>query len=144
MAVEFDTAGSYDSQSGVGCANHAYSLKAYAFNVHIICGWSTSSIVRHAVSNPEKHYGHKDTKTLKMCEEHLLRVFVSCMFKVRKKMFFFGKALIMLEEKDSVLGLEPVTKFLPSARFKSGNNVVHRHRMLTRLMIPGNSGLILY
>ena len=43
----------------------------------------------------------------------------------------------MTEEKDRVLGLEPVTEFLPSARFKSGNNLVQRDRRTTRLMIPG-------
>jgi hypothetical protein len=43
----------------------------------------------------------------------------------------------MTEEKDGVLGLEPVTEFLPSARFKSGNNLVLRDRRTTRLMIPG-------
>jgi hypothetical protein len=37
---------------------------------------------------------------------------------------FFGKTIIMSDEKDSVLGFEPVAKFLPSARFKSGNNLV--------------------
>jgi hypothetical protein len=30
----------------------------------------------------------------------------------------------MTEEKDRVLGLEPVAKFLHSARSKSGNNLV--------------------
>jgi hypothetical protein len=30
----------------------------------------------------------------------------------------------MTEEKDCALGLEPVTEFLPSARPKSGNNLV--------------------
>ena len=30
----------------------------------------------------------------------------------------------MTEEKDCVLGLEPVAEFLPSARSKSGNNLV--------------------
>ncbi len=44
---------------------------------------------------------------------------------------------IMPEEKDRPLGLEPVLKFLPSARFKSVNNLVHGHRIKTRLMIPG-------
>jgi hypothetical protein len=43
----------------------------------------------------------------------------------------------MTEEKDRVLGLEPVTEFLPSARSKSGNNLVLRDRRTTRLMIPG-------
>jgi len=37
---------------------------------------------------------------------------------------FFGKTIIMSDEKDCVLGFEPVAKFLPSARFKSGNNLV--------------------
>ena len=30
----------------------------------------------------------------------------------------------MSEEKDLPLGFEPVLEFLPSARFKSGNNMV--------------------
>jgi transposase len=71
---------------------------------------------------------------------------VSCMLKdimeklpisQIKGLPFFGKSFTMTEEKVGVLGFEPVTKFLPSARFKSGNNMVHRHRILTRLMIPG-------
>ena len=43
----------------------------------------------------------------------------------------------MTEEKESALGFEPVPKFLPSARPKSRNNLVHRDRRTTRLMIPG-------
>ena len=35
------------------------------------------------------------------------------------------KPIIIAEEKDRVVGSEPVTKFLPSARFKSGINLVH-------------------
>ena len=54
-----------------------------------------------------------------------------------KKFSFIGKTVKVSEEKDSALGYEPVAKFLSSARFKSGNNLVHRHRRLTRLMIPG-------
>jgi len=37
---------------------------------------------------------------------------------------FFGKTIIIAEEKDCVLGFEPVAEFLPSARFKSGINLV--------------------
>ena len=37
---------------------------------------------------------------------------------------FFGKTIIMSDEKDWTLGFEPVAQFLPSARFKSGNNLV--------------------
>ncbi|MGA1867575.1 MAG: hypothetical protein ACMUJM_03410 [bacterium] len=43
----------------------------------------------------------------------------------------------MSEEKVAPLGYEPVLQFLPSVRYKSGNDMVHRHRILTRLMIPG-------
>jgi transposase len=50
----------------------------------------------------------------------------------------------MSEEEVSALGFEPVPEFLPSARFKSGNNMVHRHRILTRLMIPGAFNFDLY
>jgi len=35
------------------------------------------------------------------------------------------------------MGFEPVSEFLPSARFKSVNNLVRGHRIGTRLMIPG-------
>jgi hypothetical protein len=49
----------------------------------------------------------------------------------------FGKTINLSGEEVSALGSEPVPEFLPPARFKSGNNVVQRHRM-TRLMIPGN------
>ena len=41
----------------------------------------------------------------------------------------FGKTRNLSGEEVSALGLEPVPEFLPPARFKSGNNVVHRHRM---------------
>ena len=41
----------------------------------------------------------------------------------------FGKNLNLSGEEVPALGLEPVPEFLPPARFKSGNNVVHRHRM---------------
>ncbi len=57
---------------------------------------------------------------------------------------FFGKTTLVSEEKVCVLGFEPVAEFLPSARFKSGNNMVHRHRISTRLMIPGTFDFILY
>ena len=50
----------------------------------------------------------------------------------------------MSEEEVPALGFEPVGQFLPSARFKSGNNMVHRHRISTRLMIPGTSLFTLY
>jgi len=52
------------------------------------------------------------------------------MFKVKTKwLSFFGKTIIMPDEKDSTLGFEPVAQFLPSARFKSGNNLVRWHRI---------------
>jgi hypothetical protein len=35
----------------------------------------------------------------------------------------------MTEEKGHFLGYEPGREFLPSARFKSGNKMVLRHRM---------------
>lgn len=35
------------------------------------------------------------------------------------------------------MGYEPVAEFLPSARFKSGINLVHDTAYFTRLMIPG-------
>ncbi len=35
------------------------------------------------------------------------------------------------------MGFEPVPEFLPPAKFKSGNKLVHRHRVATRLMILG-------
>jgi hypothetical protein len=41
----------------------------------------------------------------------------------------FGKTINLSGEEVSALGSEPVPEFLPPARFKSGNNVVHRHRM---------------
>ena len=48
------------------------------------------------------------------------------MFKVRKmKSFLLSvKPTIIAEEKVRALGLEPVGQFLPSARFKSGINLV--------------------
>jgi hypothetical protein len=52
-----------------------------------------------------------------------------------KKLSFIGKTIKMTEEEDPALGLEPVAKFLPSARFKSGNNLVQRDRRMTRLMM---------
>lgn len=57
---------------------------------------------------------------------------------------FFGKTTSVLEEKVRALGYEPVTEFLPSARSKSWNNLVHRHRISTRLMMPGTFDIILY
>ena len=35
------------------------------------------------------------------------------------------------------MGFEPVAEFLPPAKFKSGNKLVHGHRIATRLMILG-------
>ena len=43
----------------------------------------------------------------------------------------------MSGEEESTLGFEPVAEFLPPAKFKSGNKLVHRHRIATRLMILG-------
>lgn len=40
-------------------------------------------------------------------------------------------------EEVSALGFETVPEFLPPAKFKSGNKLVHRHRITTRLMILG-------
>lgn len=57
---------------------------------------------------------------------------------------FFGKTTSVSGEKVRVLGFEPVAEFLPSARSKSGNNTVQRHRISTRLMIPGTFDIILY
>jgi len=42
-----------------------------------------------------------------------------------KAFFDSVKPLSLEEEKDGVLGYEPVTEFLPSARFKSVINLVH-------------------
>jgi len=49
----------------------------------------------------------------------------------KNKLMFslFGKTLNVSGEEVSALGFEPVPEILPPARFKSGNNVVHRHRM---------------
>ncbi|UCE38714.1 MAG: hypothetical protein JSW00_05660 [Thermoplasmata archaeon] len=41
-----------------------------------------------------------------------------------KELCFFGKTIKMTEEEVPALGFEPVGQFLPSARFKSGNNMV--------------------
>jgi len=41
-----------------------------------------------------------------------------------KELSFFGKTFTMTEEEVPALGFEPVGQFLPSARFKSGNNMV--------------------
>jgi hypothetical protein len=49
----------------------------------------------------------------------------------------FGKTINLLGEEVSALGSEPVPEFLPPAKFKSGNKLVHRHRIATRLMILG-------
>ncbi len=50
--------------------------------------------------------------------------------KKNKLMFsLFGKTLNVSGEEVSALGFEPVPEILPPARFKSGNNVVHRHRI---------------
>ena len=45
---------------------------------------------------------------------------------VYQKTFLYSVKLLCLEEeKESSLGSEPVNKFLPSARFKLGINLVH-------------------
>jgi len=41
-----------------------------------------------------------------------------------KELSLFGKTITMSEEEVRALGFEPVGQFLPSARFKSGNNMV--------------------
>ena len=41
-----------------------------------------------------------------------------------KELSLFGKTITMSEEEVPALGFEPVGQFLPSARFKSGNNMV--------------------
>jgi len=43
---------------------------------------------------------------------------------VFKGFFSSVKSIIMVAEKDRVVGLEPVTEFLPAARPKSGINLV--------------------
>ena len=43
----------------------------------------------------------------------------------QKTFLYFGKPLSLEEKKESSLGSEPVNKFLPSARFKLGINLVH-------------------
>jgi transposase len=49
-----------------------------------------------------------------------------------------------LGEEVSALGFEPVPEILPPAKFKSGNKLVHRHRIATRLMILGIFKFIFY
>jgi len=54
-------------------------------------------------------------------------------------MFFFevsGLFNNLMDEEDDVLGPEPVSKFLPSVRLKSRNNVVLKTPDLTRMMFP--------
>ena len=54
------------------------------------------------------------------------------------KCFLYSvKPLALLGEEVSALGFETVPEFLPPAKFKSDNKLVHRHRILTRLMILG-------
>ena len=52
----------------------------------------------------------------------MLKVSISLVMML--KLSFLGKTFKLLEEKDSGVGFEPGAKFLPSARFKSGNNLV--------------------
>ena len=60
------------------------------------------------------------------------------MFSLASTMaLFLVKPSQYWEEKERVLGLEPATEFLPPTRKKSGNNMVYRHRISTRLMFPG-------
>jgi hypothetical protein len=64
----------------------------------------------------------------------LISAFPPCIVKKDKKIIFkmfslFGKTINLSGEEVSALGFEPVPEFLPPARFKSGNNVVQRHRM---------------
>lgn len=50
---------------------------------------------------------------------------VSLEFFYNFNIAFFDKGLHLAEEKDNPLGFEPVLECLPSARFKSRENVVH-------------------
>lgn len=45
--------------------------------------------------------------------------------KSTKFIFYYS----LMEEKESVMGLEPVGEFLPSIWLKSWNNLVHGHRI---------------
>jgi len=54
-----------------------------------------------------------------------------------KRFLYSVKPLALLGEEEFALGFEPVPKFLPPAKFKSDNKLVHRHRIVTRLMILG-------
>ncbi len=47
----------------------------------------------------------------------------------RISFLFLVRCYILSEEKVIVLGPEPVVQSLPSAGFKSENNLVHRHRI---------------
>lgn len=51
--------------------------------------------------------------------------------KLNKERFEFAEVCVILklDEKDRVLGYEPVTKFLPSDQLKSRNNLVQRDRI---------------
>ena len=54
-----------------------------------------------------------------------------------KRFLYSVKPLALLGEEVAALGFEPVPEFLPPAKFKSDNKLVHRHRIATRLMILG-------
>ncbi len=54
-----------------------------------------------------------------------------------KRFLYSVKPLALLGEEVGALGFEPVPEFLPPAKFKSDNKLVHRHRIATRLMILG-------
>ena len=56
---------------------------------------------------------------------------------IKNSFLFSVKPINLVEEKGCVVGFEPVAEFLPSARFKSGINLVHDTVLFTRLMIPG-------
>jgi hypothetical protein len=56
----------------------------------------------------------------------------------KNKCFLYSvKPLALSGEEESALGFETVPQFLPPAKFKSGNKLVHRYRIATRLMILG-------
>jgi len=47
-----------------------------------------------------------------------------------------GEFYNLSDEEEPVLGPEPVSKFLPSVRLKSRNNVALKTPYLTRMMFP--------
>ncbi len=49
--------------------------------------------------------------------------------KEKRIVFVRNCDILELDEKDRVLGHEPVTEFLPSAQLKSRNNLVLRDRI---------------